>query len=81
MNEKLSELTEKQLREALQKRIAQLEIRIDSMQHNKGLEFEERQRQTGILQHKLLCAHMRLRLLDGLILPQLNTTTFSNNTP
>jgi hypothetical protein len=40
------------------------------------LPLEHRQRSIGILQHKLLCAQTRLRLLDGAHMPELKTVWF-----
>lgn len=76
MNDMLHELSTHELRSALKTKIDALEQRIKALEDDIHLPLEHRQRSIGILQHKLLCAQTRLRLLDGAHMPELKTVWF-----
>ena len=76
MNELLSQLSTTELQSALKRRIKTLETRIETVLADKQIALEERQRRAGILQHKLLFSRTRLRLLEGVKLPEIAEVIF-----
>lgn len=81
MNEMPCQLSNAELESALKRRIKMLESRIEAMLADKQIDLEERQRKVGILQHKLLFARTRLRLLKGAKLPEIAEITLYQTKP
>ncbi|MBK9292590.1 MAG: hypothetical protein IPM52_13340 [Bacteroidetes bacterium] len=76
MNELLCQLSSLELQSALKRRIKTLERQIEEVLEDNHTNLEERQRRAGILQHKLLFARTRLRLLNGAKMPELAKVNF-----